>query len=197
MRGEPTAIMTRQKPLNDIIGEKCIGSSSFRHIYEEHWADLFSLAVVILRDKDAAKDAVQDIFVSILKKENTDEIQNIKSYLFQSLRHQCFMRLRSIRIASKHRENVSVQLQENTTDHAVDFHFSNLDMERTIASLPGKCREIFLLSRFSDLSNKEIADQLNISSKTVENQITRAIKTLRLSLIPKCLWLGVLSLIIK
>lgn len=197
MRGEPTATMTRQKPLHDIIGDKRIGSNSFRHIYEEHWADLFSLAVVILRDEDAAKDAVQDIFVSILKMENTDEIQNIKSYLFQSLRHQCFMRLRSIRIASKYREKVNVQLHENTTENAVDFHFSNLDIERTIASLPGKCREIFLLSRFSDLSNKEIADQLNISSKTVENQITRAIKTLRLSLIPKCFWLGVLFLCIQ
>jgi len=189
--------MTRQKLLHDIVGDKRIGSNSFRHIYEEHWADLFSLAVVILRDEDAAKDAVQDIFVSILNKENTDEIQNIKSYLFQSLRHQCFMRLRSIRIASKYHEKVSVPLHENTTENAVDFHFSNLDMERTIASLPGKCREIFLLSRFSDLSNKEIADQLKISSKTVENQITRAIKTLRLSLIPKCLWFGMLYLCIQ
>src|SRR5688500_3515868 len=74
----------------------------FNTLFYRHWAPLFQLAKKILEDEELAKDAVQETFVSLYENAEHKEIIHVKAYLFQSVKYQCFMHLRSGRISEKH-----------------------------------------------------------------------------------------------
>lgn len=153
----------------------------FNMLFQRHWKSLFSLANRILSDNDLSKDVLQEVFISFYQKAKLKEITNVRSYLLQCVKYQCFMVLRSGRISERHLD----RLQQVTGTNYVEEHLNAEELEALLMqgmnSLPVKCREVFYLSRYELLSNKKIAEQLNISQKTVEHQITKALKTLRLS----------------
>jgi RNA polymerase sigma-70 factor (family 1) len=154
----------------------------FNALFDRHWKPLFALAKKILEDGDLAKDTLQEAFVALYKNATQKEITHVRSYLFQAVKYQCFLNLRSRKISQKHLDRFRAVCSANYVDEYMDAaELENLLLEQ-IESLPAKCREVFYLSRYELLSNKRIAEQLNISQKTVEHQITKALKTLRLSL---------------
>ncbi len=156
--------------------------TAFNRIYKLHWLRLFRLACRIVEDESVAEDIVQDIFVSFWEKGCHLEINNIEAYLYQSVKFKCFMHLRSGSISRRHLEHFSRLAAEakNTEEYAL----TELEdmLQQGIDSLPERCREVFYLSRVQALPNKKIAEKLHISPKTVENQITKALKQLRLSI---------------
>ena len=154
---------------------------AFNQIYERYWKYLFRLSMNILQEESAAKDVVQEVFVDFYQKSSSRSIANLKGYLFQSARFQCFMQLRSGKINQKHLDRMTQIQAPNVVEQ--DYEAAELQqlLESKMASLPEKCREVFYLSRIEMLPNKKIAEQLNISHKTVENQITKALKVLRTS----------------
>jgi RNA polymerase sigma-70 factor (family 1) len=154
----------------------------FNTLYHRHWAGLFHLARKILEDDDLAKDTVQEIFVSLYEKATDKEITQVKPYLLQSVKYQCFMHLRSEKISEKHLQRLKTVSSANYVEEYMDGEELQALINHKIGSLPEKCREVFYLSRYELLSNKMIAEQLNISQKTVEHQITKALKTLKHSL---------------
>ena len=154
----------------------------FNRLFHRHWAPLFNLARKILEDDDLAKDTVQETFVSLYEKAAHREITQVKSYLLQSVKYQCFMHLRSGKISEKHLHRLKTVSAANYVEEYMDAAELNALLVQKIESLPEKCREVFYLSRYELLSNKMIAEQLNISQKTVEHQITKALKTLKHSL---------------
>jgi RNA polymerase sigma-70 factor (ECF subfamily) len=107
------------------------------------------------------------------------QIDNLKAYLYQSAKYQCFMQLRAGKITEKHLDRMNHVIFSNIVEDEFEGHEMALILEKGISALPEKCRQVFYLSRFESLSNKTIASQLNISPKTVENQITKALKYLR------------------
>lgn len=130
--------------------------------------------------EDEARDVVQDVFVKFWKdREKLDVLFSIRSYLFVSVKNKCFDLLR--------KKNRNIKLQEITDQHDVtdesfeSFVLSELEslFNNSLTKLPERCREIFELSRLHGLKNREIAAKLNLSEKTVENQITKAIHTLK------------------
>lgn len=154
----------------------------FNALFHRHWKPLFCLAKKILEDDGQAKDAIQEVFISLYEKTNRSEIANVKNYLFQGVKYQCFMHLRSGRISERHLARLGRVTSENDVEQYMDAQELDRLLRTQIDALPEKCREVFYLSRFESLSNKKIAEQLNISQKTVEHQITKALKTLRLSI---------------
>lgn len=133
---------------------------------------------MIIKNQDAAEEIALDIFTNIWEKRETLHIQlTFKAYLFQAARNRSLNYLRdNERIVYSDDYSVFEQSQNDTT---IEFVELQRLIEEAIFSLPEKCREVFLKSREDNLSNKEIADQLNISVKTVEAQMSRALKSIR------------------
>jgi RNA polymerase sigma-70 factor (ECF subfamily) len=153
----------------------------FNALFKRHWAVLFHLARNILEDNDLAKDTVQETFVSFYETAGRKDIRNVKAYLLQCVKFQCFMQLRCGRISEKHLSRLETITISNAVDEYMDAEDLRHILNEKIEALPQKCREVFYLSRYEMLSNKKIAEHLNISQKTVEHQITKALKTLRMS----------------
>lgn len=155
--------------------------SDFSRIYALCWKELCSIAARITRDKAVAQDLVQEVFLSYLKN-NPQHIENVQAYLVQALKYQCFNWLRHARVAEEHLIRMKKALAENTTEEQVDLMFTADRVRDIVTEMPDRCREVFELSRFRQLSNEEIAAKLNINQRTVENHLTRALKILRFSL---------------
>jgi RNA polymerase sigma-70 factor (ECF subfamily) len=178
--------------------------AAFNAIYDRHCPPLYRTALRILEDEEAAKDVVQEVFISLYErvkrvrftvqdskfkvhpeelgaKSEAGAILNLQAYLFQTAKYQCFMHLRAGRISEKHLNRMNAVMVSNEVEEQLHAQELQQLVDRSLANLPEKCREVFYLSRFESLSNKKIAERLNISHKTVENQITKALKMLHLS----------------
>jgi RNA polymerase sigma-70 factor (ECF subfamily) len=135
---------------------------------------------MIFIPQQEARDLVQDVFVKFWNdREKTDIRFSIRSYLFASVKNKCFDLLR--------KKDVCVKTEELTSNRDVcDESFETYILTElealfntSLAKLPERCREVFELSRFQGLKNREIASMLNLSEKTVENQITKALHILK------------------
>lgn len=129
-----------------------------------------------------AEDIVQDVFLKIWKKRSEFDIHDdLKSYLFTSVRNRSFEHLRRDRMISNHEENIKLNesLLHETEIDEIEKYVRLEKIYQAINTLPTKCKEVFSLSKINGLSYAEIAEHLNISVKTVENQIIRALKLLR------------------
>lgn len=160
--------------------------AALHSIFRKYYAYLFHIARQMVRDTDTAKDMVQEVFVRIWQKHETLHVTaTLKGYLQRAVVNQCISYLRSKRAFD------SDEVLIATPDHiAVDAYqqveFDSLEgvVRAAIDQLPQQCALIFRLSRFNELSYQEIADQLGIAPKTVENQIGKALKILRKNLEP-------------
>lgn len=130
--------------------------------------------------KEEARDVVQDVFVKFWNdREKLDILFSIRSYLFVSVKNKCLDLLR--------KKNRNIKIQEITDQHDItdesfeSFVLSELEshFNKSLNKLPERCREIFELSRLHGLKNREIATKLNLSEKTVENQVTKALHILK------------------
>jgi RNA polymerase sigma-70 factor (ECF subfamily) len=175
---------------------QCRDHPAFRKIFEEYYSPLTVFAQKFVPDLDLAREIVQDMFVNLYEKSDSLNIQtSLKSYLYQSVRNSC------LNIIKKEKVHLSVHAglrstsgtgEADWTDKMIEAELQNL-VFRTISELPGKCRQIYLLSRQEGISNREIAQKLNISIRTVETQVSKALKILRSRLGP---YLAIFCLII-
>lgn len=151
---------------------------AFRHLFETFFTPLCRFMHVYISDKAIVEELALDIFVYVWENRKTLQIQlSFKAYLFQAARNKCLNVLRQ--------KKKTISLSETDND-IVDTEVMSLEedelyrvIQEAIFALPEKCREIFNLSRNENLSNKEIAEKLNISVKTVEGQITKALKRVK------------------
>jgi len=156
--------------------------TSFKLLYERYWQLLYVSACKVIKDEDEAKDIVQEVFISLLNNAGQLEIQgSIANYLYTAVRYKVFDAISKQKVRSDYADSMTgfVNSQSYTTDRMVLEKEINLEIEKEIQNLPQKMREVFELSRKSDLSHKEIAEILKISDKTVKKQISNAIKLLK------------------
>lgn len=155
--------------------------SGLKRIYEQYWEQLYLSAYSILRDSDPCKDIVQDVLLQLWIRRKDVKIDSLKSYLFTAVRYKVLTYIKSA-------NNRKVFIEPGELERLAGFDLmkDRLDeqdaeklLEQGIALLPERCQQIFLLSRKEHLSNKEIANKLGISVKTVESQMTIALKRLR------------------
>lgn len=164
-------------------------NAAFRQLFDAYYKYLTVTAYRYLHEGEKAKDMAQDAFVELWNRRETLTITSgVKAYLRQAVVNKC---LNYIKREKRLDFSENAMLPETpTTPEAMD----NLEYEDTrktiqdaIDTLPERCRIIFCMSRFDEKSHKEIAADLGISTKTIENQITRALKTLRSVLSAKAL----------
>ncbi len=158
-------------------------SEEFEIIYKKHYSNLRNTVENIINDKDASHDVVQEVFLKLWNKKNEiDHILDPKAYLFRSVINASLaylennkkrVRLSDIKIGSAESSDSNLLLKE-----------LEVKVQIALDSLPPKCKVIFVLCRFENMKHKEIAQLLDISIKTVENQMGIAIKRLTRELKP-------------
>jgi RNA polymerase sigma-70 factor (family 1) len=152
-------------------------------IYQQYWQPLFISAYNIIKDKNACEDIVQEIFIQLwLKRESLQIRESLKSYLHAATRYQVFRHIRNMPVKQELFEQLDERLTTSSTDQALLQKDLHQQINKVVADLPDKCQQIYRLSREEYLSHKEIAERLGISTKTVENQLTIALRRLRISL---------------
>ena len=158
--------------------------SSFKNLFELHYSPLCNFAYRITDDIDQAEDIVQDIFVKVWNDPDLlDGNKNINSYLYSMVRNRAFEVIR--------RENISQKINqqlEYIQNNAADTNVEEEEIEKlllveqiyvSIRQLPPKCSEVFTLSKVNGLTYVQIAEKMNISVKTVENHMGKALRLMR------------------
>ncbi|WP_109695676.1 RNA polymerase sigma factor [Chitinophaga deserti] len=156
---------------------------AFEEIYRRHWKDMYRTAYLILHDEAASTDIVQDIFVWCWEKREAMQVSSLGGYLAMAVRYKVANYIRREKVRARFFDEVEkLQIPEGGEELTLELKELRVIIAQFTDELPGRCRDIFYLSRFEYLSNKEIAARLGISEKTVENQITIALKRLRMRL---------------
>ena len=155
----------------------------FEHLFRKEHARLTHHAYNLVRDTEVAKDIVQDVFYKLWKsKERIDFEGNMAGYLFKATTNGALNYLKS----PKRTFHLSMDRAIEGRSLAHQDHLEYEELERAVREaverLPPKCKVIYLLSKHEEMTNQEIASHLDISLKTVENQMTIALKKLKLHL---------------
>jgi RNA polymerase sigma-70 factor (ECF subfamily) len=160
---------------------------AFRFFFEKYYPDLCNLVNIYVHDAVASEEIVQDIFIYLWEKKETIKISSsVKSYLFQASKNKSLNYLRDERKKLDIHQQLSSRNNIDTEQPDSVMNANQLQeiIENAINKLPERSREIYLLAKEKKLSYKEIAQKLDISVKTVETQMSRALKSLREQLKP-------------
>lgn len=176
---------------NNEFGIKCI--------YDKYWKRLYLSAFSIIREAGPCEDIVQDVLLQLWLKRAEVEIHSLKSYLFSAVRYKVLSFIRS----AGHRkvfiypgELEQLAGIEELKDRLNERDITGM-LDDGIAALPERCKEVFVLSRKEFLSNRQIADRMGISIKTVEAQMTIALRQLKKGMSDFLYLLIVIFLLIK
>jgi len=149
-----------------------------KEIFDQYYSPLCNYATKIISDNVAAEDIVQNVFVQLWENNQLETIENYENYLIRATKYKCIDYIR--------KEKKYSTLSLDKTNHIIadeDNYILEDDIEPLfyyyVSKLPHKTKEVFLLSRKSGLTYQEIAESLDISIKTVENQMGRALRILR------------------
>ncbi|HLO57728.1 MAG TPA: RNA polymerase sigma-70 factor [Bacteroidales bacterium] len=154
---------------------------AFEKLFKSFYAPLVAYANRYVSDVETAREIVQDFFVRFYEKKNTLSIDvSVKSYLYRSVYNCCINYLNQKNIQERHLKNIQMEKsdEENLEDEINSVELQHRIYE-IIDDLPSQCRKIFKMNRFEGLKNDEIAAKLNLSKRTIETQISKALKVLR------------------
>jgi RNA polymerase sigma-70 factor (ECF subfamily) len=170
----------------------------FETLFKSHFTYLVNVANAIVKDKDDARDVVQQVFLKLWNlKDEVVVDQHIKSYLHRSVVNTALNAIeKSKRMVSEDLVSEAVFTSQHTTERS-DYLSGEVEkaIQDAIKALPEKCQVVFSLSRYSEMSNKEIAEHLDISVKMVEKHISKALRDLRVTLKPYIHLIGLFLLL--
>ena len=176
--------MQKKKPINT-AKIKQGSSEAFRELFYRLYPRLVAFATRFVDDA-TAEDLVQELFTSFWEKRKQIETENITSFLFKWLQNNCLNYLKHKDIVNNYKANIllaeeRIAYNQEDLDTFKDLEAEDLRhiIEKALTQLPPKAQQAFRLSYLEELSHKEIAEQMNISVKTVDNHIYNATKVLR------------------
>lgn len=173
-----------------VIAIRLSNEQVFEATFRQHYGPLCQYARTFLSDYDEAEEVVQAVFLTIWEKRQDLEITvSLKSYLYRAVHNRCLNRIRHLAVQAEHREQAAYELYQSADGPGAETSAQGLiadelseRLQAAIQRLPEQCRLIFMMSRFEEMKYQEIADQLGLSIKTVENQIGKALRILRTEL---------------
>lgn len=155
----------------------------FQKLFEMYWESMFLKAKSILFDGDVAKDIVQDIWVELWKSRESREIKNFEAYIFKAVSYGCFKYLRDNKFNTVQLNVIdSLKFCKPEIENQYDLEETNIVITNSLKELSPRCQEVYQLSRVENNTNEEIALQLGISKRSVENQVSLALKSIRRNL---------------
>jgi RNA polymerase sigma-70 factor (ECF subfamily) len=155
-------------------------TAAFTELYERYWKKLFGIAYNRLKDMGKAEDVVHEVFASIWKNRNNLQIEAIENYLAVATKYAVFHQLKKDQQQAQVK-NQGPHYSMASPDELVDYKQIAERIKTEVDKLPSQCRLIFKYSREAQMPVKEIAQVLQISPKTVENQLTKALNHLRIA----------------
>ncbi len=171
-----------------IFGRMAEGDEhALRFFFDKYYSNLCNYVNLYIHDQTVSEDIVQEIFIYFWEKRGSIRIDaSVKSYLFRASRNKYLNHLRNEKShqAIKTEVNSGIETFVNPEDNLIDSKQLEGIIEEVVSNLPPRCREVYQLHRNDDLSYKEIASRMNISEKTVENQMTIALKRVKEQLAP-------------
>ncbi|MEP5338133.1 MAG: RNA polymerase sigma-70 factor [Algibacter sp.] len=170
---------------NDIIqGLKADDKKALTAMYNNYWKILFLYSYDLLKDKVVCEEIIQDVFIDIWNKRNELQIKiSLKSYLYGCVRYKTYTEFKkNKRKRVELIEELDRRILYTTPETKMMEKELKQHVDFVVEGLPKKCRRVYKLSRNEQLSHREIAEQLGISIKTVENHITNALRVIRSSL---------------
>ena len=156
-----------------------LNEHNFKLVFREFYNPLCNFSASIVKDDKLAQDVVQDVFTHLWDKRESIVIsENKKSYLFSAVKNKSIEKLRQ-KMTEAQAANAMQRIQSSAIEIQADKYMLREHINNSIRQLPPKCREIFEMSKMNGLTYTEIAEELNISVKTVENQMGKAYRILR------------------
>ncbi|WP_270088208.1 RNA polymerase sigma-70 factor [Sphingobacterium sp. SYP-B4668] len=163
---------------------KLSSEEAFGEIYERYWKRLFTAAANKLGSHEEAEDIVQQVFISIwLRREDLEIHSQLRSYLSVAVKYRV---LKHLNARARHRhygdeaaEEALLHLPDDSTQQWMEYYETNGRINNLVAILPEKCRLVFEMSRVEGYTHKQIAAELQLSKKTVEWYIGKAIKFIK------------------
>ena len=171
----------------DLLGRIREGDEgAFDSVFREHYAPLVRTAEAMLHRRDVAEEIVQDVLLALWQRRATLVVEDsLRGYLFRATRNRVLNHLRHAAIERKAEpELASAEAPDAAAPAALVHEEIDAALRRAVSTLPPRCREVFELSRVHGLRYAEIATTLDISVKTVEAQMGKALRTLRELLAP-------------
>ena len=156
--------------------------SAFEALFREYYAELVNYSFSFLHDMDASEEIVQDFFYNYWKNRKRINIKvSLRSYLYRSIRNNSLKYLDALAVRRKYADRIISGSTGQTGYNTSELEFAELNeiIEDTLSELPERCSRIFRMSRFDGLKYDEIAKELSVSVKTVEANMTRALRFLR------------------
>jgi RNA polymerase sigma-70 factor (ECF subfamily) len=162
-----------------ITGIKNNSEAAFDELFRKYYQKLVYFALKMLKNHDSANEVVQDLFVNFWEKRHQLEPRvSLQAYLYRAVYNNCIHLIKKEKLYQGDELNLMNEPGEDfknlLEENELELRIFNL-----IEQLPTECKRIFKLSRFDELKYQEIADKLNLSVKTVETQMSRALKFLR------------------
>lgn len=155
--------------------------AAFERVFTSHYTRLHSYAYTMLQNRDEAEETVQQVFFKMWERMDSLVINgSLAAYLYRAVHNEALNAIKHRKVRAAHRV-YALQTERSVNATAVDSRTKELEVRLLAAleSLPEGCRTVFQLSRFEELRYREIADRLGISVKTVEAQMTKALRLLR------------------
>lgn len=177
------SISDRMEKCDDIVLVQLISQGdrqAFKYVFDTYFTPLCRFGILYLQDSQEAEQVALDIFVRLWEeRERLDIKLSFKAYLFYAMRNRCLNVLRDRKAMCPLDEALGIHTEDALSMEAEELMKL---IREAIQTLPEKCREVFLKSRKEHLSYREIAENMQISVKTVEAQISKALKVIRMHL---------------
>ncbi|TDQ11292.1 RNA polymerase sigma-70 factor [Pedobacter metabolipauper] len=158
---------------------------AFSELFHRYSSRIYAKSYAYIQDQEVCEQIVHDVFLTIWTNRKTLQIASFIGYLTAAARYRVYKHIAALKanpiVYKDDVADLSVQYSKNEGDTQLASYDLEQQLHAYLQILPKKCREIFVLSRIQILSNDEIAEKLGINKRTVENQLTRALKHLRIS----------------
>lgn len=154
---------------------------AFEELFSRHWERLFAIGYQYVQSREVSEELIQDIFTSLwLNRTKLSIHTSIAAYLATAVKYSALRILQKELRKKEYRLETQARMpsQDYSTEHSIALNDLQESLDRELKSLPEKCRLVFEMSRYKNYSNREIADLLAISEKTVKNHITKALRIL-------------------
>lgn len=171
----------------EILRQICKGDEvALEHAFRQYAKPLHAYGYTLLNNSHVAEEMIQDLFLKIWEQRGRLQIHtSLKAYLYRCMHNDCMNHLRHLKVKRNYETVISKEqdrFKQQQPVNRLEVKEIQQKLRNGLNKLPEACRTVFQLSRFEHLSYKEIASQLGISTKTVENQMGKAFKILRLEL---------------
>jgi RNA polymerase sigma-70 factor (ECF subfamily) len=167
--------------------------TAFTEIYNRYWRKLLAIAYNHTKDKSAAEEILQEVFLSLWQRREVVDIQSLSNYVATAVKFSVFKQLQRQRRRLEIEQSDYRVVPFTQDEAAIEARFLKEYINGIVERLPEKCGLVFKYSRESGMTIPEIAREMNIAEKTVESHLTKALKTIRLNLRES----GILALILS